>query len=507
MPFQLVRALLPIKHDNVLRVPGQTTGTNAQDFVVSESVAAKMISQGLVSFQSVSGPPDAAPVPVFATGKKLVNSDGDTIASAAVDPPRSRLLLDGDSQTKNGEIAAATYRLFGSRGYWVHCLAEIGWPFEVIGIPAVPGETMQQILARFDSSVAANKPDEIWLFAGQNNLLDADGGIGFIAALREYVARAREIGAVVRVFDTTPRHGAFHSTNVQRNVIVFQRAIADMKKEGLILSSSAGRAITDRTSATGSALSGMLYDQASAGIHLGAKGGVRVGRNFARDTAREQFPNPFVPPLSNADCRQTNPLSKQLLQNPLLTGVAGTVTAPAEGVAPDSWQAQFVRSGPGAAGSTSKVTVATGVADPDDPANAYLTLTFSGNKVDGVEDLAILNISAQFAAMLAAVTPETDSVDYARLTIKASNVSTNFSYAKLELEVLNGSTPLYSTACMSESLSDPQGEFSPNLLTFHAPGFVIPAGATRVRANLKIGYLPGNLTGVFSVANFYTRMK
>ena len=125
-------------------------------------------------------------------------------------------------------------------------------PFEVIGVPAVPGETMQQILARFDSSVAANKPDEIWLFAGQNNLLDADGGVGFIAALREYVARAREIGAVVRVFDTTPRHGAFHSTNVQRNVIVFQRAIADMKKEGLILSSSAGRAITDRTSATGS---------------------------------------------------------------------------------------------------------------------------------------------------------------------------------------------------------------------------------------------------------------
>lgn len=505
MGYQLVRALTPVKHDGVLRVPGQTTGANAQDFVLADASAALLISLAIVSFQAVAAAPDPAPVAVYATaGNKLVNSAGTYIPAGGVEAIRPRLLADGDSQSKNGDVQAAGYRIFSSRGYWVHCLAEIGWPYELVAVPAVPGETMQQVLARFDASVAANRPDEVWLFAGQNNLIDVDNGVAFIAALREYALKVRAIGSVLRVFNTTPRYGAFQTTQVQRNVIIFQRAIADMTKEGLFLSSNAARSITDRTSATGSALTGLLYD---AGIHVGAKGGSRIGRQFAREAAREKFTNPFLPPLSAADCRQVNPNSKQLLQNPLLTGVAGTVTAPAEGVAPDSWQAQFVRSGPGAAGSTSKVTVATGVADPDDPANAYLTLTFSGNKVDGTEDLAILNISAQFAAMLAAVTPETDSVDYARLTIKASNVSANFSYAKLELEVLNGSTPLYATSCMGESASDPQGEFSPNLLTFHAPGFVIPAGATRVRANLKIGYLAGNLAGVFSVSNFYCRMK
>ena len=98
-------------------------------------------------------------------------------------------------------------------------------------------------------------------------------------------------------------------------------------------------------------------------------------------------------------------------------------------------------------------------------------------------------------------------MDYARLSIKGSNVSPNFSYAKLELEVLAGSTLLYTTSFMSESASDPQGEFSSGDLVFHAPGFVIPAGATRVRANLKIGYGAGACTGVFSLSNFYCRIK
>lgn len=506
MPFQLVRALTPVRHDNVLRVPGQTTGANAQDFIVSDTVAATLIAQGIVSFQSVSAPPaDTSAVAVFASGSKLTNASGVPIAVAAVEPIRPRLLVDGDSQSKNGEIVAASYRLLGSRGYWLHCLAEIGWPYELVNVAAVPGETMQQVLARFDTSVAAYKPDEIWLLPGQNNLIDTDGGVAFVAALREYAMRARGIGAVLRVFDTTPRFGGFHTTNVQRNVIVFQRAIADLKKEGLALTVSAGRAITDRTSATGSALSGLLYDQATAGIHIGAKGGVRIGRSFARETAREKFPNPFVPPLSNADCRQTNPLSKQLLQNPLLTGTAGTVTVPAAGQAPDSWQIQMVRSGTSAV----VATMATGVADSSDPSNGFATITFSGTKTDGADDIAILNISAFFANMAsgAPVTPEVDSVDYARLSIKGSNVSANFSYAKLELEVLAGSTLLYSTSCMTESASDPQGEFSSGDLVFHAPGFVIPAGATRVRANLKIGYGAGACTGVFSLSNFYCRIK
>ena len=134
-------------------------------------------------------------------------------------------------------------------------------------------------------------------------------------------------------------------------------------------------------------------------------------------------------------------------------------------------------------------------------------MTFGGTNDGSGEDLAILNISAQFASMLATVTPGVDALDYARVTIKGSNVSSNFSYAKLQIEALNGSAPLYEWTCMAESANDPQGEFSASELVFHAPGGVIPAGTTRLRVNIKIAFRPGATTGVFSVTDFDVRMK
>lgn len=426
-------------------------------------------------------------------------TDGSSIA-------RRTIVVDGDSQAKNGDIASAgAYRLLSSRGYWVHCLAEIGWPYELLAVSAVPGETMQQILARFDTSVAAYRPNEVLLMPGQNNLPDTDNCVAFGIALREYALKCRAIGAALRILYTTPRYGTFSTVTVRQNIVLIQRYIADLVRDNLAVASNAHRAIIDRASAVGSALPGLLYDQASAGVHLGAKGCVRVGRQFAKDFARENFPNPFVPPASNVDCRQTYARSKQLMLNPLLSGSAGTVTAPAAGVAPDSWQIQYVRSGTSAA----LVTMATGVADVSDPGGTACTLTFSGTKTDGANDVAILNASAQLANMAsgAALTPGVDYIDYARLAIKATNVSANFSYAKLQIEALNVNTPLYESTCMAESGSDPQGEFSPNELVFHAPGFVIPVGTTRIRANLKIGYGAGACTGVFSVPYLYCRIK
>lgn len=46
MGYQTVRALTPIRHSGVLRVPGQTTGDNAQDFVVEDSQASRLVTLG-----------------------------------------------------------------------------------------------------------------------------------------------------------------------------------------------------------------------------------------------------------------------------------------------------------------------------------------------------------------------------------------------------------------------------------------------------------------------------
>lgn len=433
------------------------------------------------------------------------------VRDAKPDAPTNRpvMVVFGDSQSENGELTSATYKIYSSRGYWTHCLAEVKWPFDVVAVSGFPGETAQQLLARFDSAVAAYNPAYVLCLPGQNNLPDADNGAAGIAALRQIAVKCRNIGATLIAGTTTPRYGAFHSAQSQKNVVEFHRAIAALAREGLCIPFDSGRAITDPSSSTGSALSGLLYDQVAAGIHIGAKGGSRIAKQFSRDLDGHLPANPFPPPLSNSDCRQVNAKSKQLVGNPKVIGSAGTVTAPAAGAAPGdgttpgNWQLQVSRN----AGSTTTVTGAANVADAQDTGRLWYQMTFGGNNAGPAIDVGILNISVQLGAMLATVNAGADSLDYARVTIKGSNVSSNFYYAKLQIEALNGSTPLFEWTCMAESASDPQGEFSSSELVFHVPGGLIPAGTTRLRVNIKIGYGAGACTGVFSVTDFDVRMK
>ena len=58
MPYQRVRALVNVKHDGVLRIPGVTSGENAQDFVVSDVGAQRLIALGIVAYI------ESAPTPV-----------------------------------------------------------------------------------------------------------------------------------------------------------------------------------------------------------------------------------------------------------------------------------------------------------------------------------------------------------------------------------------------------------------------------------------------------------
>ena len=57
MGYQFVRALVVISHDGVERRPGVTSGKFAQDFVVSDAYAAKLVAQGFVTEQGVAPEP------------------------------------------------------------------------------------------------------------------------------------------------------------------------------------------------------------------------------------------------------------------------------------------------------------------------------------------------------------------------------------------------------------------------------------------------------------------
>lgn len=63
MGYQTVRALVPIRHSGVLRVPGQTTGDNAQDFVAEDSQANRLVALGYVTSLGAASEPAGVGVP------------------------------------------------------------------------------------------------------------------------------------------------------------------------------------------------------------------------------------------------------------------------------------------------------------------------------------------------------------------------------------------------------------------------------------------------------------
>lgn len=57
MSYQLVRAIKPVNHNNVVRLPGVLTGANAQDFVVADAQAAGLIGLAAVTSLGVAEAP------------------------------------------------------------------------------------------------------------------------------------------------------------------------------------------------------------------------------------------------------------------------------------------------------------------------------------------------------------------------------------------------------------------------------------------------------------------
>lgn len=71
MGYQTVRALVPIRHSGVLRVPGQTSGDNAQDFVAEDSQANRLVALGYATSLGVAAEPKSAASAVIAGSARL----------------------------------------------------------------------------------------------------------------------------------------------------------------------------------------------------------------------------------------------------------------------------------------------------------------------------------------------------------------------------------------------------------------------------------------------------
>lgn len=66
MPYQQLRALTPIRHSGVLRIPGQSSGPNAQDFVAEDTQAERLVAAGyVISLGAAPTPESVLPIERF----------------------------------------------------------------------------------------------------------------------------------------------------------------------------------------------------------------------------------------------------------------------------------------------------------------------------------------------------------------------------------------------------------------------------------------------------------
>ncbi len=85
MGYQTVRALVPIRHSGVLRIPGQTSGDNAQDFVAEDSQVARLVALGFVtSLGAAAAPADPTPGGPAAVSVAVQDEGAQVSAGAAV---------------------------------------------------------------------------------------------------------------------------------------------------------------------------------------------------------------------------------------------------------------------------------------------------------------------------------------------------------------------------------------------------------------------------------------
>ena len=451
---------------------------------------------------------------------------GDVTPSARASDAVS-VVIDGDSFGQNGLVTDATQAMRSFRGWWVHAINYIRGNLRVVNMGAIAGQTAQQILARFDSTVAPYAPCEVWAIIGQNNLPDTDGGAAAIQAIQQYAQRCRELGCTLRLGTVTPRHGANQTATIQANVIAINDAIRGLARIGVCKVFDSHAAMVDPTSSTGAARTGSTYDEGTVGLHPNAQSASRIGKEFARAFAGD-FKTINVRPSSNIDSRQVIASSKQLVLNPKLSGASATAGTGASGTEPTSWSMSR-RQGSNitvtGAGNQSEIDIAASIAgtasgtysateqglinsliagynalrqavlgNAGNIGRSWFKMTVAGT-ASGSEIIGVQQAAVTLSNMLGPVSAGFDRVDTARIWARCVGLSTNFKCLTFRIEALNGSTPLYTVESFSDTSTDIQGELPDSEMVLECPGFVIPAGTTRLRVTVQASFGSGACTG------------
>lgn len=407
---------------------------------------------------------------------------GDTVLIPGV--PGNGLVIIGDSLSAQGYVTTAAFPKTQNHIYWPHALSMLKWPLRLVNMAAVSGRTIQQVLAGFDSEVAAYQPAWVWCLVGTNNcgLATAESDV---ADLQSIAAKCRGIGAKLLLCTIPPRDSAGMSSQIQKDMLVLNRGIRAIGRNGDAYIADIHAALHDPTTSNGAAASLMLHD----GVHTSAYGAQLSGAEVARSLSGAIIPCRDAV-QGNWDCRQVHAESRQLITNPKCQGTAGTT--------PGSGGAGTVATGWNLNRNTGSNLISTGSKISEtSPRREWQRITFSGT-CSGTE-VSKFKINTGIGALLAAV--PAGSRLRARATIRSSGISTNFKCIRLVGELQNGSSVQIVGAGSLEDSTFTQTVMPTDEFVLETPEFLYDSGAVFTQTSIYTEFTTGAASGYIDVTD------
>lgn len=113
------------------------------------------------------------------------------------------VVFDGDSITA-GNNGGALDKRGNSFPLYASVFNQAGWRY--IDSLAVPGSRLDEMVSRFDATVALSEANVVHLIAGTNNVSQADSVSVFVSQLNDYLKKVRGIGARLILGTLPPRN-------------------------------------------------------------------------------------------------------------------------------------------------------------------------------------------------------------------------------------------------------------------------------------------------------------
>jgi hypothetical protein len=281
----------------------------------------------------------------------------ETAAQATGRPFNRSVEIFGDSRVDYGRVNSSSNKQFTARSVlsWLRFLTKQAFDADIANVNAAAGITSAQVLALMQAAPTVPTCGTVVVFCSTNdrNTITGDASIITLKAIED-LAISR--GQVVVWVNETPRDGAnvLTATQLKDHLNVVSWLSKRGSRPGVYVGDAFG-AVVDPASAAAAPLANRLAD----GLHQNGYGAHAIATALL-PVFNDLFPARGMLCQSAADAYDaTNNPRGVLNANPMMTGTAGTVTAPGAGAMSGNLASNYtatLTNGTGLTVTLSKVT-------------------------------------------------------------------------------------------------------------------------------------------------------